>query len=115
MTRNAFKMKLKPGNVEEYKKRHDEIWPELSKEIADAGVFDYSIFFDEETLTQVTTVKGSLGEVLDELEADHDYLLEGNVFTNDLIEAYVDYKRIADVDAVRLRPHPQEFVMYYGI
>jgi len=51
MIRNAFKMKLKPGNVEEYRKRHDEIWPELSQEIAKAGVFDYSIFFDEESLT----------------------------------------------------------------
>lgn len=71
--------------------------------------------FDEETLQKVTTVKGSLSEVLDELVADHDYLLEGNVFTEDLIKAYVDYKRVADVDAVRLRPHPQEFVMYYGV
>jgi len=44
-------MKLKPGYEEEYKKRHDEIWPELSKAITDAGIFDYSIFLDEETLT----------------------------------------------------------------
>ena len=51
MTRHAFKMKLKPGNVAEYKKRHDEIWPELSREIRAAGISDYSIFLDEETLT----------------------------------------------------------------
>ncbi len=51
MIRNAFKMKLKPGCVEEYKKRHDEIWPELSKAHTDAGIFDYSIYFDEESLT----------------------------------------------------------------
>lgn len=51
MIRNAFKMKLKPGCVEEYKKRHDEIWPELSKAHTDVGIFDYSIYFDEETLT----------------------------------------------------------------
>ena len=51
MTRNAFKMKLKPGNVAEYKKRHDEIWPELSREIRAAGISDYSIFLDEETFT----------------------------------------------------------------
>ena len=51
MTRNAFKMKLKPGNVTEYKKRHDEIWPELQKELRAAGISDYSIFLDEETLT----------------------------------------------------------------
>ena len=51
MTRHAFKMKLKPGNIAEYKRRHDEIWPELAKELRDAGVSDYSIFLDEETLT----------------------------------------------------------------
>jgi L-rhamnose mutarotase len=48
---NAFKMKLKPGVTAEYKKRHDEIWPELQKELRMAGISDYSIFFDEETLT----------------------------------------------------------------
>jgi len=51
MTRNAFKMKLKPGQVAEYKRRHDEIWPELANELRRAGVSDYSIFLDEETLT----------------------------------------------------------------
>ena len=51
MIRNAFKMKLKPGFELEYKKRHDEIWPELSKELSAAGVSDYSIFLDEESLT----------------------------------------------------------------
>ncbi|MCF7818844.1 MAG: L-rhamnose mutarotase [Kiritimatiellales bacterium] len=50
MIRNAFKMKLKPGCVEEYKKRHDEIWPELAQVHTDAGIFDYSIYFDEESL-----------------------------------------------------------------
>ncbi len=47
MTRNAFKMKLKPGFEAEYQKRHDEIWPELSKVLTEAGVSDYSIFLDE--------------------------------------------------------------------
>jgi L-rhamnose mutarotase len=51
MKRYAFKMKLKPGVVAEYKKRHDEIWPELAAELRAAGVSDYSIFFDEATLT----------------------------------------------------------------
>lgn len=51
MKRNAFKMKLKPGYEAEYKKRHDEIWPELSVLLKDAGISDYSIFLDEETLT----------------------------------------------------------------
>jgi L-rhamnose mutarotase len=49
--RASFKMKLKPGFEDEYKKRHDEIWPELAKEISDAGISDYTIFLDEETLT----------------------------------------------------------------
>jgi L-rhamnose mutarotase len=51
MLRNAFKMKLNPGCIDEYKKRHDEIWPELSEALHEAGVSDYSIFLDEETLT----------------------------------------------------------------
>ena len=51
MIRNAFKMKLKPGYEAEYKKRHDEIWPELSEELSKAGVYDYSIYLDEQTLT----------------------------------------------------------------
>ncbi len=51
MQRHAFKMRLKPAVAAEYKKRHDEIWPELAKALQDAGVSDYSIFFDEETLT----------------------------------------------------------------
>ena len=45
----AFKMKLKPGFSEEYKRRHDEIWPELSALLTDSGVSNYSIFLDEET------------------------------------------------------------------
>ncbi len=49
MRRVAFKMKLKPGFLTEYKKRHDEIWPELALELSKAGITDYSIFYDEET------------------------------------------------------------------
>eukprot|EP01117_Protostelium_nocturnum_P010157 TRINITY_DN3626_c0_g1_i1.p1 TRINITY_DN3626_c0_g1~~TRINITY_DN3626_c0_g1_i1.p1 ORF type:complete len:107 (+),score=29.21 TRINITY_DN3626_c0_g1_i1:101-421(+) len=47
----AFRMQLKAGNEEEYKKRHDEIWPELSKLLTEAGIHDYSIFLDKETLS----------------------------------------------------------------
>jgi glutamine synthetase len=53
--------------------------------------------------------------VLDSLESDHDYLLEGGVFTDDLIETWIDYKRVNEVDAVRLRPHPYEFALYYDM
>ena len=51
MIRNAFKMKLKPGFEAEYQKRHDEIWPDLAAELTRAGISDYSIFLDAETLT----------------------------------------------------------------
>jgi len=51
MIRAAFKMKLKPGNEAEYKKRHDEIWEDLVKVLEDAGVSDYSIYLDKETNT----------------------------------------------------------------
>ncbi|MFT3991982.1 MAG: L-rhamnose mutarotase [Luteolibacter sp.] len=51
MTRNAFKMQLKSGFEAEYKKRHDEIWPELSEELKNAGISDYSIFLDPQTLS----------------------------------------------------------------
>lgn len=50
MKSKAFKMKLLPGFEEEYKKRHDEIWPELSRLLSERGIYDYSIFLDEETL-----------------------------------------------------------------
>jgi L-rhamnose mutarotase len=47
--RIAFKMKLKPGAIEDYKKRHDELWPELNQTLKNAGISEYSIFYDEET------------------------------------------------------------------
>ena len=59
MQRVAFKMTLKPGVVAEYKKRHDEIWPELAAELKAAGVSDYSIFLDEATLTLFAVQKVS--------------------------------------------------------
>jgi glutamine synthetase len=60
----------------------------------------------------IPTVPASLDAVLDELEKDHDYLLAGGVFTSDLIETWIEMKR-ADIDAIRMRPHPHEFEMYY--
>ena len=66
-------------------------------------------------LANVAQVPGSLSEVLDALEADHEYLLEGGVFTADLIETWIDYKRTVEIDALRLRPHPYEFALYYDI
>ncbi|WP_154794416.1 type I glutamate--ammonia ligase [Occultella kanbiaonis] len=64
---------------------------------------------------QIAQVPDSLPAVLDALEADHDFLTEGDVFTPDLIETWIDYKRSNEVDALRLRPHPHEFELYYDI
>ncbi|MDT4996668.1 MAG: glutamine synthetase [Pseudonocardiales bacterium] len=63
----------------------------------------------------IPQVPGSLDKVLDELEADHAYLIEGDVFTEDLIEAWIDYKRSTEIDPIRLRPHPHEFELYYDV
>ncbi|MEO3812400.1 type I glutamate--ammonia ligase [Sphaerisporangium sp. B11E5] len=64
---------------------------------------------------QVPQVPGSLPEVLAALEADHEFLLEGGVFTPDLIETWVSYKRENEIDPIRLRPHPHEFELYYDV
>ncbi len=68
-----------------------------------------------EEAAMVKQVPGSLEAVLDALEADHEFLLKGDVFTPDLLEAYIQYKRTAEVDAIRMRPHPYEFTLYYDI
>ena len=57
----------------------------------------------------------SLTEVINNLEADHDYLLEGGVFTEDLIETWIDIKRTQEIAPVNLRPHPYEFALYYDV
>ena len=67
MTRNAFLMRLKPGTVAEYKRRHDELWPELAEELRAAGVSDYSIFLDEKTLTLFAVQKLAVGHTSDRL------------------------------------------------
>lgn len=63
----------------------------------------------------IPQVPASLDSALDLLEADHDFLTEGNVFTPDLIETWIDYKRSSEIDQIRLRPHPHEFELYYDI
>jgi glutamine synthetase len=68
-----------------------------------------------EELAKVPQVPGSLDEALDNLEADHEFLLAGGVFTPDVIETWISYKRETEIDAIRLRPHPYEFYMYYDI
>ncbi|PIV52350.1 MAG: type I glutamate--ammonia ligase [Elusimicrobia bacterium CG_4_10_14_0_8_um_filter_37_32] len=64
---------------------------------------------------KVPTVPSSLEEAINALEEDTDFLLKGNVFTQDVIDVWVEYKREKEIDAVRLRPHPYEFCLYFDI
>jgi glutamine synthetase len=66
-----------------------------------------------EELSKIPHVPGSLGDALDALEADHKFLLKGGVFTDDLIQKYIEYKRDNEVSELALRPHPFEFFLYY--
>ncbi len=68
-----------------------------------------------EEMAKVKSTPGSLEESLDALEADRQFLLRGDVFTENLIATYLDYKRAREVNEVRLRPHPYEFILYYDI
>ena len=68
-----------------------------------------------EEAANVKQVPASLGEVLEALEDDHDYLLEGGVFTPDVIETWVGIKRNDEIDPLRLRPHPYEYALYYDV
>ncbi|PPR51926.1 MAG: hypothetical protein CFH14_00560, partial [Alphaproteobacteria bacterium MarineAlpha5_Bin4] len=66
-------------------------------------------------LSKIPSTPGSLAESLDALEKDHQYLLEGNVFTQDNIDTYISYKRESEVNVMNLRPHPHEFNLYYDV
>ncbi len=82
---------------------------------ADPGKpLDKDIFFTSpRDLEGITVAPASLDQALDDLEADHDWLCKGEVFTEDLIATYIDYKRREEVDTMRQRPHPYEFELYH--
>jgi glutamine synthetase len=69
----------------------------------------------EEEAAKIQSTPGSLGEVLEALEADHQFLLRGDVFTTDLLETWISYKRERELEPVALRPHPYEFFLYSDI
>jgi glutamine synthetase len=70
---------------------------------------------EPEEAAKVKSMPGSLDQALDALEKDHEFLLRGDVFTKDVIETWLEYKRKHEVDAIRLRPHPWEFALYFDI
>jgi len=90
---DGIKNKLKPGEP-------------LDKDIYD---------LEPEELAKVPKTPGALDEALNCLEKDHEFLLQGDVFTRDVISTWIWYKREKEVDAIRLRPHPYEFALYYDI
>jgi glutamine synthetase len=77
----------------------------------DKDIYDMS----PEELAEVRELPGSLDRSLEALEADHEFLLKGDVFTTALIERWIRYKREKEVDPMRLRPHPLEFAMYFDV
>ena len=70
---------------------------------------------EPEELDDIESTPVSLGDALDALEDDHEYLLKGDVFTEDVLDVWIDYKRENEVDAVNMRPHPYEFFLYHDI
>lgn len=68
-----------------------------------------------EEAKQIKQVPGSLPEVLAALEADHEFLLKGDVFSMDMLQTHIAYKRETEIDPVRMRPHPYEFTLYYDV
>ncbi|HLC47684.1 MAG TPA: type I glutamate--ammonia ligase [Candidatus Norongarragalinales archaeon] len=78
------------------------------------GPMDKNIYkLNDEDKKKIKSVPGSLDKALEALEADHAFLMKGNVFTGELIRTWIEYKREAEVDPVRIRPHPYEIYLYY--
>jgi glutamine synthetase len=77
----------------------------------DKNLYDLS----PEERKNIPSTPGSLEEALNALQVDQEFLLKGDVFTDDVIATYVAYKQMREVDELRLRPHPYEFVLYYDI
>jgi glutamine synthetase len=80
-------------------------------EAMDKNLYD----LDPEEAENIPTVPASLEEALTNLENDYQFLLKGGVFSQDLVEAWIGYKRENEVDPIRIRPHPYEFSLYYDV
>lgn len=94
MEKIAFKMRLNPGARDDYKKRHDEIWPELVLLLQDAGVSDYSIYLDEETNTLFAVLWRADDHKMDELPA-HEIMKKWWAHMADIMETLDDNEPVA--------------------
>ena len=77
----------------------------------DRNIYD----LEPEELAKVPSTPGSLEEALNALKDDHEFLLKGDVMTEDVLTTWIDYKMENEVNEMRLRPHPYEFLLYYDI
>ena len=103
MQRSAFKMKLKPGFQQEYKRRHDAIWPELKKLLVDQGICDYSIFLDEETDT-LFAVQKTRGQQGSQDLGKNPIVQKWWAYMADIMETHADQSPVAT-------PLPEVFYM----
>jgi glutamine synthetase len=88
----------------------------IKKKIDPGKPLDVDIYeLSPNELKKVPTAPGSLEQALKYLEKDHDFLLEGGVFTEDVIQTWIDYKTEREVKPMQLRPHPYEFSLYYDV
>ncbi|MHB8652480.1 MAG: type I glutamate--ammonia ligase [Terriglobia bacterium] len=88
----------------------------IAKKIKPPAPVDKDLYdLEPHEKAKVKSTPGSLEEVLNALEDDHEFLLKGGVFTKDLIDTWIEYKRKKENDPVRLRPHPYEFALYFDI
>lgn len=94
MKRIAFKMRLHPGKTAEYKKRHDEIWPELIQLLKQAGIADYSIFLDETTNALFGVLKIEDAARMDELP-EHPVMQRWWAYMADIMETNADYSPVS--------------------
>jgi L-rhamnose mutarotase len=94
MPRIAFKMQLHPGQTGEYKRRHDELWPELAELLRETGVRNYSIFLDEETLVLFGVLDIEQPERLDDLTA-HPVMQRWWAYMADIMESNPDHSPVS--------------------
>ncbi|MDP6468300.1 MAG: glutamine synthetase, partial [Pirellulaceae bacterium] len=88
----------------------------IQNKISPGDPLDKDIYdLPPEEASSIAKTPGSLDEALEALHADHEFLLRGDVFTQDVIDTWITYKSTQEVDAMRLRPHPYEFCLYYDI
>jgi glutamine synthetase len=88
----------------------------IEKRIDPGEPLDKDIYgLSKAELKDVPKMPGSLDEALDALDKDHEFLLKGDVFSRDVLDTWVEYKKEKEIDALRLRPHPKEFELYYDV